>query len=267
MNNYSKLSDSEKKRVITQMYIGDNQSFADIAKELNTYPNKILRDAKKFGIQIRDKSSAQQNALKTGKHKHPTKGQTRTEDTKNKIGTGVMKSWESLSDQELSDRKDKARAAWANLDEDTKNDILQKANDAVRVASKTGSKLEKFLLSALLQDGIKVDFHKEQTLLTTKLQIDLFLPTINVAIEVDGPSHFEPVWGDQALQRNISYDTKKQGLLLGKGLVLVRIKQNKDFSKTRAKLIYDQLKQIIDNITIQFPGPDNRTFTIEDSNG
>lgn len=267
MNNYNKLTDSEKKRIITQMYVDKNQSFADIAKELNTYANKILRDAKKFGIQIRDKSQAQQNALKTGKHKHPTKGQTRTEDTKNKIGSGVMKAWESLSDKELSDRKDKARTAWANLDDDTKSNILQKANDAVRVASKTGSKLEKFLLTALIKDGMKVDFHKEQTLLTTKLQIDLFLPSINVAIEVDGPSHFEPVWGDQALQRNISYDTKKQGLILGKGLALIRIKQNKDFSKARAHVIYDELKKIIDNIKNKFPGPDNRTFIIEDSNG
>jgi very-short-patch-repair endonuclease len=138
------------------------------------------------------------------------------------------------------------------------------ATDAVRIASKLGSKLEKFLLDGLLKHGFKVDFHKEQSLVTTKLQIDLFLPTMNTAIEVDGPSHFSPVWGNDALQKNISYDNKKQGLILGKGLVLIRIKQTKDFSKTRSQLIYAKLKMVIDDIQKSFPQPDNRTFVIED---
>ena len=89
--------------------------------------------------------------------------------------------------------------------------------------------LTRFILDSLLQDGYKVDFHKEQSLLNTKLQIDLFLPSMNTAIEIDGPSHFLPVWGEDALAKNISYDQKKQGLILGKGLALIRIKQTKDF--------------------------------------
>lgn len=264
MKTYSQLSDSEKKRIITQLYIEQNKSFADIASEYNTYANKILRDAKKWGIKIRDKSSAQKNALKTGKHKHPTMGSERSEKTKNKIGLGVMKSWESLSSNELENRKTKAKNAWEELDDNIKQEILGKANNAVRLASKTGSKLEKFLLKKLISDGFKVDFHKEQSLVNTKLQIDLFLPTINTAIEVDGPSHFEPVWGQDSLNRNITYDNKKQGLILGKGFVLIRIKQTKDFSKTRAEIIHSRLLKVISDIKQNFPSPDKRLITIED---
>jgi len=264
---YNNLTDPEKLSLISKLYTEENKSFADIASLLETYPNKIRRDAISLGIPIRNKSEAQKNALSSGKHKHPTKGHSRDNETKSKIGLGVMKSWENLTTQELEERKEKSKEQWDSLDQNAKQNLIKKANDAVRVASKLGSKLEKFILNKLISDGYKVDFHKEQTLSNTKLQIDLFLPKINTAIEIDGPSHFLPVWGDDALTRNKRYDNKKQGLILGKGYVLIRIKQTKDFSNTRALLIYNELVKILQSIESNFPEPDDRNYTIEDTNG
>ena len=102
-------------------------------------------------------------------------------------------------------------------------------------------------------------------LVTTKLQIDIFLPTMNTAIEIDGPSHFEPVWGDKSLERNIRYDNKKTGLILGKGWLLIRIKQTKDFSNSRATLIYEKLQSELNKIKIEFPT--NRVIELGDNNG
>jgi len=257
---YDNMTDSEKKRIITQFYVDKKLSFGSIATDYNTYANKIRRDAKKFDIPIRNKSEAQKNALDTGKHKHPTKGLKREDSVKQKIGKGVMQSWENLSDQEIEQRKLKSKQNWENLDRDVQANILKKANDAVRIASKQGSKLEKYLLNRLIEDGFKVDFHKEQVLSNTKLQIDLFLPTIITAIEVDGPSHFEPVWGHQSLAKNKKYDSKKEGLILGKGWKLIRIKQTKDFSKSRANLIYNNLLEAIAEIKQQLVN----TINIED---
>jgi very-short-patch-repair endonuclease len=248
MSKYSKMTDQEKKKLIHDLYTVKGMSFIDISKNYDTYPNKLRRDAIKFDIAIRNKSEAQKNALEKGSHKHPTKGTKRSNDTKSKIGIGVMKSWENMDPQDLEQRKNKSKELWEKLDENDKANILQKANSAVRESSKHGSKLEKFILNDLLKNKHKVDFHKEQILSNTKLQIDLFLPKMNVAIEVDGPSHFVPVWGDQALARNKTYDNKKTGLILGKGWKLIRIKQNKDFSKTRAQLICDKLNDLLNNI-------------------
>lgn len=261
---YDKLSENAKKNLLVKEYESNKKSFQEIAKNCGTYANKIRRDAIKFKINIRDKSDAQKNALSTGSASHPTKGKKRPEDVKEKIGFKVMESWENLDNKELEKRKNKARKNWEKLSDDTKENILHQANVAVREASKKGSKLEIYLLNRLLSDGHKVDFHKEQTLSNTKLQIDLFLPNINVAIEVDGLSHFEPVWGEDALKRNKGYDNKKTGLILGKGLVLIRIIQKKDFSKTRGSLIYSELKNTLDNITNKFPDKDNRTIIIGD---
>lgn len=260
---YSSLSKQEKTAILEDLYLSQKKSFADIAIMYNTYPNKIRRDAIALKIPIRDKSEAQKNALNTGKHQHPTKGKERSQSDKNKIGMGVMKAWDALDESELQSRKQKSKEIWESLNEETKQNMIRLANEAVRNTSKVGSKLEKFLLDQLLADGYKVEFHKEQSLLTTKLQIDLFLPTINTAIEVDGPSHFLPVWGEDALAKNIAYDNKKEGLIIGKGLALVRIKQTKDFSKTRAALIYQKLKVLLQDISTKFP-TGNKSFTIED---
>jgi len=243
---YESLSDQQKENLLRKEYEVCLKSFRDIADEHGTYANKVRRDAIKFKINIRDKSVAQKNALKTGRSQHPTQGKERSEETKNKIGTGVMTSWENLDDETLEKRKEKARQNWESLPEEVKENILHEANTAVRQASKTGSKLELFLFNTLLQDGYVVEFHKEQNLLNTKLQLDLFLPKLNIAIEVDGPSHFAPVWGEDTLKRNKGYDNKKTGLILGKGLSLIRVKQSKDFSKARATVIYRELLKSIE---------------------
>lgn len=245
---YSSLNDHQKKIFLQKHYENEKKSFAEIADLVGTYANKIRRDAVKLKIHIRDKSEAQKNALNEGKTKHPTKGTTRSNQTKEKIGLSVLESWQNLDETTIEQRKKKARINWENKSETEKEHILHQANAAVREAGKTGSKLEKFLLSKLLSDGWNVEFHKEQSILNTKLQIDLFLPKINVAIEVDGPSHFEPVWGDDALKRNKKYDNKKTGLIIGKGLYLIRIKQSKDFSKSRGLLIFSSLKRLLQDI-------------------
>lgn len=262
MKTYDSMSSSEKKNVLIEEYINKSISFAEIAKDYNTYANKLRRDAMKFDIAIRNKSDAQKLALESGRHDHPTKGKIRSEETKNKIGMSVLESWENMDQSELLRRKQIATDNWNKLSEDDKYNILHSANEAVRKAGKLGSKLEIFFMERLIEDGYKVEFHKEQILSNTKLQIDLFLPMIRTAIEVDGPSHFEPVWGDDTLKKNQKYDTKKNGLILGKDLALVRVKQTKDFSKSRATKLYQELKDVLDSISQSFPSADNRYITI-----
>lgn len=246
--NYNKLTDDDKRVFLHQEYEINKKSFQHIAESCGTYANKVRRDAIRLKIKIRDKSEAQKNALNNGSANHPTMGKSRSDTIKQKIGMSVLKSWENLDSKELAKRKQKARKNWENKPDDEKELILKQANTAVRESSKTGTKLEKFLHKELLACGYSVDFHKEQSILNTKLQIDLFLPNNNIAIEIDGPSHFEPVWGSDALKRNKKYDNKKTGLILGKGLFLIRIKQSQDFSKARGLLILQDLIQTIKDI-------------------
>lgn len=262
--NYDSLNDDEKTQLIEKHYNKEQLSFAQIAEMYDTYSNKVRRDATKLGFKIRTKSEAQKIALTSGRHKHPTKGEKRSEEVKQKIGKGIMESWENLTDQELNSRKAKAKENWDKLTDDEKENLIYKANLAVRKSSDEGTKLEKFLLNKLLQAGYKVDFHKEQFLSNTKLQIDLFLPTMNVAVEIDGPSHFSPIWGEDALKKNKKYDNKKNGLILGRGMALIRIKQTKDYSPSRAEIIASKLLSQLTDIQDKFPGPKDRLIEIGD---
>lgn len=248
MKTYKELSDKEKKHIIQDLYENKSKSFAEIAEQYKTYANKIRRDAIKYEIKIRSKSEAQKIALDNGKVSHPTKGKNRTQEEKNKIGMGVYRSWQNADEKTIQERKQKSAEHWKSIDKEKKEYMLTEANKAVRLASKTGSKLERFFLQKLIDCGYKVDFHKKQALGITNLEIDLFLPTINVAIEVDGPSHFEDIWGSENLKRNKKYDNKKTGLILGKGWYLIRVKQDKDFSKSYANVLYNKLYNKIQSI-------------------
>lgn len=258
---YQQMNDFEKQKTIKDMYVDKKMSFADIAKKYGTYPNKVRRDAIRFNFQIRNKSEAQKNALESGKSTHPTEGKMRSDQEKNKIALSMHSCWTNMSENEKKKRKQESKNRWDAMDDVAKQNMLHAAHLAIRKSSVEGSKLEKFILSKLIEKEYKVEFHKEQILSTTKLQIDIFLPVENVAIEVDGPSHFEPVWGDECLSRNQRYDQKKTGLILGRGIKLIRIKQTGDYSKARALILTNKLIDLLENISTY---KDN-LFHIEDT--
>ena len=135
ISSYDNYNDNKKKEIIEQLYVNKKMSFIDIAKKYDTYPNKIRRDAKKFHIDIRNKSDAQKNALNTGKHKHPTKGKARTQDVKDKIGLGVYKTWKGMTEEEISKIKNNSRDRWNKMSDDKKSEIIKMANNAVRDSS------------------------------------------------------------------------------------------------------------------------------------
>lgn len=242
------MTDTEKLAFINKEYVDNNKSFKEIADAHNTYANKIRRDAKKLGVSIRSRSEAQKNALQTGKHKHPTKGKVRSDEEKQKIGMSMYKSWKSQDAAQRKNRSLKAKAQWQAMSDVEKENLQTAAHKAIRETSKTGSKLEKFLLRKLIENGFKPEFHKEQILSNTKLQIDIFVPETNTAIEVDGPSHFEAVWGDESLARNQKYDQNKNGLIIGRGMRLIRIKQANDYSPARAQIIFTKLNEMLQKI-------------------
>jgi very-short-patch-repair endonuclease len=85
--------------------------------------------------------------------------------------------------------------------------------------------------------------------LGSQLEVDMFLPEIKTAIEIDGPSHFRPIWGEDKLQKQQNADTVKQGLILGQGFTILRIRQyDRNISITRMNFILqciiEQLKEI-----------------------
>ena len=261
---YDQLSDTEKCNIIKKLYTKEKLSFAGIAKQLGTYSNKVRRDANKFNIKIRDRSQAQKNALQTGAVKHPTQGKNRSEEEKQKISMSQHESWKNQDENTKKQRSKKAKLRWQSMSESQKENLRVAAHQAIRETSKTGSKLEKFLLTKLIEKGYKPEFHKEQILSNTKLHIDLFIAKLNTAIEIDGPSHYISVWGDESLARNQKYDQKKNGLIIGKGMRLIRIKQLNDYSNARAEIVFSKLDNLLQQIKQNSLDSSQKILYIED---
>lgn len=256
------MSETEKKKLLNKLYNEDGRSWAEIAELLDTYSNKVRRDAKKLGLQSRSRSEAQKVALQTGRHEHPTKGRGHSEEAKIRISDGTANMWKSLTAEEIENRRQKAKENWNKKSPEEIRTMTQRAMEGVRKAAKVGSTLEKHLLQALISNGYKVEFHKEQWVVREKLQIDLFLPELNVAIEVDGPAHSTKIWRNRDLSKIAKRDQEKTGLLLSKGMCVIRIQHVKALTKKRKRDILSKLLDILKEIELKFPPQGKRQFRI-----
>jgi very-short-patch-repair endonuclease len=236
----------------------------DIAEEWNTYPNKIRREIKRWGFKLRDKSEAQKAALKSGRVEHPTKGKKRSEDVKARISSGIARAWKGLSKAEREHRAAVGRQIWDTIPEADKVLMRKAALEAVREASVEGSKLERFLMESLRNEGYSVEFHRDGLIPNQRLQLDLYIPSLNVAIEIDGPSHFFPIWGEKNLQRNISADNKKNSLLLSHGYVVIRVKCiSQTTSESHKHQLLAKTVEILKSVKQKFPSLEHRLIEIE----
>lgn len=249
---------------IIDLYTKENKSTYDIAIEFNTYPNKIRRLLIKNGIELKDKSEAQKNAIQTGKSTHPTMGKKRSQEEKLKISRSIKNYWSEMDDKTYDSKVKQAKQRWKNMSDIDKNKMLDAAIKAIQTAGKEGSKLEKYLYEEITKAGYKVDFHKKYLIQNENLEIDMYLPDLKTIIEVDGPSHFLPIWGEEKLQKQIKADNNKTGLILSKGLLIIRIKNLSDTVclADREKLRLDLLKTL-GTIKDAFPPKSKRYIEIE----
>jgi len=235
-----------------------------IAEHFETYPNKIRRILTKNGVRLKSRSQAQKNALGNGRAKHPTVGTKRTKEERLKISSSVHEYWLSMSEDDYQHRCDEAKRRWHSMPAEKRDRICRMAIKAIQKAGKEGSKMEKFLVQALNERGYSVEFHKKNLIPTQNLEIDLYIPSLKTIIEIDGPSHFFPIWGEEKLQKQIIADNQKSGIILSKGYIIIRVKNLADFVSLGKKedLINNVVTQL-ESIERKFPPKSKRFIEIE----
>ena len=218
---------------------------------------------KYLNVNIRTKSSAQANAIKQGRHTHPTKGKKRTDEAKFKISEGMALHWKNMPEEEREERSEMSRKQWHAMSDEDRANLQRKAIEAVLKASKEGSKIEKFIYKALTNLGYDVLFHK-RGLIDEKFEIDLCVPSLRTVIEIDGPAHFFPIWGEESLQKNIRSDAQKSGLILGAGFVMIRVKNvSKSISHKSKRECLNRILEALEKIEKKFPAKKDRYIEFE----
>lgn len=218
-----------KKLEITKEYLEqelylNKKSPAQIAEELGTYTNKIRRTMLSLGLPTRNKSEAQKQALEQNRSKHPTKGIVMSGKIKAKVSATQHKRWAQMSEEEKAKRSDIHREIWNKKTPEELADMRKKANIGLRKSAEFGSRNERALAGFLVSKGFAVQVHRKHSLANENLEVDIYLPQLRIAIEIDGVGHYEPIFGDEVLARTKKSDDEKNALLLTTKHVVIRVK-------------------------------------------
>jgi very-short-patch-repair endonuclease len=154
------------------------------------------------------------------------------------------------------------------MTESAKYELRSAAYAAIRESAEIGSKTERYVSAALEEEGYGVIVHARNLIQSRALEVDMFVPDLKTAIEIDGPSHFIAVWGEDRLKKQQSADTVKQGLLINNGYVLIRvIQRDKSMSVKRMKDVYELILLELRKIEEAFPPVGKRLIEIEIKDG
>jgi very-short-patch-repair endonuclease len=249
---------------LVEEYGNKARSTYDIATELETYANMVRRALVFHAIPLRDKGTAQKAALDSGRHIHPTKGTKRSQAVKEAISESMAKAWQGMSQADKDSRVEKARQQWQAMSVSEQENLRSLASEGMRRAAVDGSRLEQYLVVCLKAAGYQVEFHREFLVVAEKMHVDIYLPKLKTAIEIDGPSHFLPIWGEEELAKRIAADNRKTGLLVQNGLACIRIKNmSKNLSGYQERHIFKMVAEALEQIKATFPPLDKRLIELE----
>lgn len=226
---------------IQQLY-DEGMSLREIASVEKISPNTIKKILIELGVEIRSRGEQQSVEFQRGKR---VKGIPTTE-TKNKISAGTAKAYAGFSEEKKKELVEKARERWYNISEDKRKDMMEKAHQNLRESAEAGSKLEIAVLEKLRENSYDAQHHVVGFIPNEKLEVDILIPSLRTAIEIDGVSHFLPIWGEEKLRKTISADMRKAGLLMAAGYNLLRIKCFK--AHTSQYLINECVKIVLEEL-------------------
>ena len=259
--NYNVMTVERKLIFLNKAYHEEKLSWEEISDITGKSRTALTTFAKKHGFKSRSRSENQSLYLNSTDN-HPTKGRQRTAEEKRKTSQALIERSLNMGPEEREKLSEKSKKSYNKMTKEQKEDFHKKGMSAVQGTSKTGSKLEKDIMGRLIEAGFTVDFHKERFIVREKLQLDLFIPEINTAIEVDGPMHHLPVFGQEKLRKNQRTDKDKTGLVLGGGMVLIRVKQVGTLTMSMSKNLCDQVVNAVLGVKKKFPTGANRLIEI-----
>lgn len=109
------------------------------------------------------------------------------------------------------------------------------------------SKLEVWLSQKLpaLYPNIEFRFNRKDAI---DSELDIFIPSLKLAFELNGIFHYEPIYGQEKLSSIQSNDNRKFQACLERGieLCIIDVTPFKNFKEQKAKAYLDIIKSIID---------------------
>jgi len=126
-------------------------------------------------------------------------------------------------------------------------------NNKHREVSQKRSKIEKWLESRIKNDfpGLVVEYNKNTTIGS---ELDIYIPSIKLAFEINGPQHYRPIFGEEIFQNTVRNDLLKKEACLKNKITLIEIdvsdlKSMKSFKLIETvELVLNGIKDRLKNI-------------------
>lgn len=108
------------------------------------------------------------------------------------------------------------------------------------------SKLEVYIEKELrvLYPDLEFHFNRKDTI---NSELDIYIPSLKLAFELNGPFHYEPIFGEQQLQKVQNNDARKFQACLEKGIEFCIIDSSKQkyFKESTSQPFLDIIKNIL----------------------
>ena len=230
-----------------RLYQDEGLSMRQVAEKLNVPLASLSRFMKRHGIVSRDKTQAQKNYLRD--HTHQMQGKRHSTETKKKISKGLGEFWDKLPEEDKEELKRKIGGAWKRkweqMSDTDRRMMMEGLSNRAKETQGIGSRLERFIAEELKKRGYVIEDRTTNYTKGKEFEIDIALPKERIAIEVDGPTHFIPVYGEERLKEQQSRDARKDELINSTGYSMLRIRDNNGpLSQIRIDRIEEAIKEI-----------------------
>lgn len=232
---------------IRRLYHDEGLSMREVASRVDVPLATLSRFMKKHGISSRSKEQAQKNYLRDNTHQ--MQGKSHTDETKKKISKSLGVFWDNLSHEDKEELRKKIGAAWRRkwqaMSEAEQKAFIEDLSSKQRAQAGKGSRLERFISEELQKRGYTVEERSTNYTAGKHFEVDLALPTERIAIEVDGPTHFRPIHGEEQLRQQQERDARKDEMIMSLGYSVLRIRDNNGpLSQVRIDRIEEAIKEI-----------------------
>lgn len=204
-------------------------------------------------IKKRTKSQAQKNYIKrTGTHQRS--GTTHSDESKELISDSMKDVYDGPRGDEIREKISQQRQEeWAAMGPAEQAEVLETLKTASRAKAQSGegSNFENFLAEKLEEHQYVVEVRTQAYTPGQKFHVDIALPQVKLIIEVDGPTHWAPIYGDDELRKVQAKDTVKDNTLTAAGWNVLRV-QDGSGSTTRARFV--RVLEQVERITQEYKG-------------